>query len=68
MANKTLIVNCPSCQTEVQWNEDAPHRPFCSLRCKQIDFIDWANEEHSIPGDSGYDDLLSGDLESKNNG
>ncbi|MGI9287901.1 MAG: DNA gyrase inhibitor YacG [Pseudomonadales bacterium] len=63
MTSKVLIVQCPSCQAEVEWNNDAPHRPFCSLRCKQADFIGWANEEHTIPGDSSYDDLLSKELE-----
>lgn len=64
MTSKVLIVQCPSCQAEVEWSDDALHRPFCSLRCKQIDFIDWANEDRKIPGDSGYDDLLSGELDS----
>lgn len=63
MTKQPLIVNCPSCQAEVEWTEDTAHRPFCSLRCKRVDFIDWANEEHKIPGDSSYDDLLSEALE-----
>ncbi len=63
MENKPLVVQCPCCQADVEWTDDAPHRPFCSLRCKQLDFIGWANEEHTIAGDSSYDDLLSEELD-----
>jgi len=44
-------VNCPSCQEVVLWVESNEHRPFCSQRCKLIDFGEWANEKHSIPGE-----------------
>ena len=54
-----LTVNCPSCQRLVEWTEDSPHRPFCSLRCKQQDFCDWANEKHVVPGDPEEDDFFS---------
>jgi endogenous inhibitor of DNA gyrase (YacG/DUF329 family) len=36
----------------VPWTQDSPWRPFCSQRCKLIDFGDWASERHSIPGES----------------
>ena len=41
-------VKCPTCgnQTHYEGNE---HRPFCSERCKLIDFGAWANEEYSLP-------------------
>ena len=55
-------VQCPSCKTNVLWDEDNPYRPFCSESCKNKDFIGWANEEHMIGGNSVYDDLLSGDI------
>ena len=43
-----LLVKCPTCgrQAEYEGNE---HRPFCSERCKLIDFGSWANEEYSLP-------------------
>jgi len=28
--------------------EEFPYRPFCSRRCKDIDFGDWAMERHAI--------------------
>ena len=48
-------LNCPTCRKEIRWNKDFPHRPFCSERCKQIDFGDWANESHAIPGEAVMD-------------
>ncbi|MEQ8408981.1 MAG: DNA gyrase inhibitor YacG [Gammaproteobacteria bacterium] len=51
---KTKIVNCPTCNTEVAWLEKNTHRPFCSERCKLIDFGDWANERNTIVGDPLY--------------
>lgn len=53
-----LKVNCPNCQTEVEWSDDSSYRPFCSKRCKLIDFGDWASERHSIPGEAVFDEDL----------
>ncbi|MGM0525283.1 MAG: DNA gyrase inhibitor YacG [Pseudomonadota bacterium] len=47
----SITVSCPTCQTEVEWSEHSPNRPFCSERCKLIDLGEWANEEKSIPGE-----------------
>ena len=44
-------VDCPTCQTQVEWSEKSPFKPFCSERCKLIDLGEWANEEKSIPGE-----------------
>ncbi|MDX1491242.1 MAG: DNA gyrase inhibitor YacG [Pseudohongiellaceae bacterium] len=46
-----LKVNCPQCEEIVPWTEESKYRPFCSERCKLIDFGDWASERHSIPGE-----------------
>ena len=56
-------VNCPHCQTRVEWRVDNPYRPFCSERCKNKDFIAWANEEQVIAGDSSMSDIFSEDME-----
>lgn len=56
------MVTCPTCKTRIAWSRDNPHRPFCSERCRNADFVAWANEENSIAGNATYDDLLSGDL------
>lgn len=43
-----MIVKCPRCGTEVEY-EGNEFRPFCSERCKLIDFGAWADEEYSLP-------------------
>ncbi len=44
------LVNCPTCSAKVEWKEENQYRPFCSLRCKQIDLGAWAEEKYVIPG------------------
>lgn len=55
--------NCPKCETSLVWDNNNPHRPFCSEQCKNKDFIAWANEENTLPGDAEMDEVFSGDLE-----
>jgi uncharacterized protein len=43
------IVDCPTCGEKVEWTENSTYRPFCSLRCKQIDLGAWAEEKYAIP-------------------
>jgi endogenous inhibitor of DNA gyrase (YacG/DUF329 family) len=43
-------VACPRCGQRKVW-EGNPWRPFCSERCKLIDFGDWLDERHAIPGE-----------------
>ena len=43
------IVDCPNCGKKVEWVEANQFRPFCSLRCKQIDLGAWAEEKYVIP-------------------
>ncbi|MCH7817728.1 MAG: DNA gyrase inhibitor YacG [Proteobacteria bacterium] len=47
---RTKSVNCPSCRKQVAWIESNRYRPFCSKRCKLIDFGEWATERRRIPG------------------
>lgn len=42
------VVKCPTCKREVEWNGNE-FRPFCSERCKLIDFGDWADENFRLP-------------------
>ncbi len=62
---KTLSVNCPSCKKEVLMTDAFPNRPFCSERCKSVDFGDWATESHKIEGASAEEELWSKDLDSE---
>ena len=45
------IVKCPQCgkETEFTGNE---FRPFCSERCKLLDFGAWADEEFRLSSES----------------
>jgi len=43
-------LNCPTCKATVVWSDKFPFRPFCSQRCQQIDFGDWAQESFAIKG------------------
>ena len=57
-----MKVNCPTCQKEVQWGEQAPYRPFCSERCKLIDLGEWASGGHAIAGNHEENELMSEQL------
>ncbi len=52
------ILACPTCGNFVKWTPKNEHRPFCSDRCKLIDLGAWADEQHTIPGQQAYDDLM----------
>ena len=39
---------CPICSKAVVW-QDNPDRPFCSERCKLLDFGHWADEDYRVP-------------------
>ena len=56
------IVACPNCGKAAKWTTRNPFRPFCSERCKLIDFGDWADERHVIPG-SEADEFMGSELE-----
>ncbi len=45
-------VKCPTCGRLIEWSEASPYRPFCSERCKLIDFGAWLTEQRGIPGDT----------------
>ncbi|HEY9037002.1 MAG TPA: DNA gyrase inhibitor YacG [Pseudomonadales bacterium] len=40
---------CPQCGTECLISTENRFMPFCSRRCKDADFLHWANDEHRIP-------------------
>jgi endogenous inhibitor of DNA gyrase (YacG/DUF329 family) len=43
------IVTCPSCGGESVYAPENPYRPFCSERCKNVDFGAWATESYRVP-------------------
>jgi uncharacterized protein len=53
-------MKCPICHRPVTY-EGNPYRPFCSERCKLIDFGAWANEEYSVPAEEAPPSLEEGE-------
>lgn len=53
------VVKCPQCGTEKEYKGNE-FRPFCSERCKLIDFGAWADENYGIaaePAEMSDEDL-----------
>jgi endogenous inhibitor of DNA gyrase (YacG/DUF329 family) len=56
-------VRCPQCGKPVEWTPASKFRPFCSERCKTLDFGAWASETYRIPAveaDDETDDPAGG--------
>jgi endogenous inhibitor of DNA gyrase (YacG/DUF329 family) len=45
------LVKCPTCGREAEYTGNE-FRPFCSERCKLIDFGAWADEEFALPAET----------------
>lgn len=43
-----LLVKCPTCGNKAEY-EGNENRPFCSERCKLLDFGAWVDEEYALP-------------------
>ncbi|WP_165855416.1 DNA gyrase inhibitor YacG [Marinobacter sp. JSM 1782161] len=56
-----MLVTCPTCKTEAEWDTKNPYRPFCCERCKLIDLGAWANEDYRIPAEDARPDDLPDD-------
>jgi len=50
-----MRIRCPLCGRELEAPDDHPSRPFCSLRCKQIDLSNWFGEAYGVDA-SGIED------------
>ena len=57
-------MKCPICSKPTQF-KDNPARPFCSERCKLIDFGNWADENYCVPAEDAASsvDLADEDIE-----
>jgi endogenous inhibitor of DNA gyrase (YacG/DUF329 family) len=42
------MANCPRCEKQVNLTSKNLYRPFCSEKCKLIDFGSWASEDNKI--------------------
>jgi uncharacterized protein len=52
-------VVCPQCKGPAVYAPSNPFRPFCSERCKNIDFGAWANEDFRMPDNTAPEDQLT---------
>lgn len=59
--DKPRIVPCPGCGGDSVYAPSNPFRPFCSERCKSIDFGAWASENFRVPTEAPPDDQGFGD-------
>ncbi len=48
-------VACPTCKGSSRYAPDNPYRPFCSLRCREVDLGAWASEGFRLPADPADD-------------
>ena len=58
---KRRIVACPNCKGDSVYSPDNPFRPFCSDRCKNVDFGAWATESYRLEARPTPPDEESGD-------
>ena len=58
---KPRIVRCPACGGDSVYAPTNPFRPFCSERCRNLDFGAWASESFRVPDQTPPDDLPFGD-------
>ncbi|MBE7369675.1 DNA gyrase inhibitor YacG [Ramlibacter pallidus] len=58
---KPRIVRCPACGGDSVYAPTNAFRPFCSERCKNLDFGAWASESFRVPDETPPDDLPFGD-------
>ncbi len=54
------LVKCPQCGKEVEFSGNE-FRPFCSERCKLLDFGAWADGDYSLPAETA--DLADEDID-----
>jgi endogenous inhibitor of DNA gyrase (YacG/DUF329 family) len=47
--SKPRTIACPQCGAAVEWSPASRWRPFCSERCKMIDFGGWASGAYRVP-------------------
>lgn len=54
------VAKCPQCGKETQFSGNE-FRPFCSERCKILDFGAWVDGEYALPTESA--DLSDEDID-----
>jgi endogenous inhibitor of DNA gyrase (YacG/DUF329 family) len=62
MKSAEKCVTCPTCGGESVYAPSNPARPFCSERCKRIDFGAWAAQEFRVPLEAPPEDFPPSDV------
>ena len=50
------IVRCPACGADSIFAPSNPSRPFCSQRCRNMDFGAWASESFRVAAEPPQDE------------
>ena len=58
---KPRLVICPTCAGDSVYGTSNAFRPFCSKRCKNLDFGAWASEAFRVPTEAPPEDQVYGD-------
>lgn len=59
---KARSVRCPNCSGDSVYAASNAYRPFCSARCKGLDFGAWAGESFRLAADTEPDELTPPDV------
>lgn len=59
-ARPARIVVCPTCKGDSRYDSSNAFRPFCSERCKNMDFGAWADEGFRLAADPEPDEPAPG--------
>ena len=57
------LVTCPTCGGDSIYAPSNEFRPFCSVRCKNIDLGAWASETFRMGTQTPSEDLITDDLQ-----
>jgi endogenous inhibitor of DNA gyrase (YacG/DUF329 family) len=58
LASEEKIIKCPTCKEEFNYYSSA-FRPFCCMRCRQVDLGHWFNETYAVAAEPIKDPLLN---------
>lgn len=61
MSSPSRVVKCPACGGASVYGPDNPCRPFCCVRCKNMDLGAWASESFRVPAEAPPEDEPFGD-------
>jgi len=63
MSNISTMIKCPQCQKNHVYDTNNTFRPFCSERCKLMDFNEWASDGYAIASEENKLETMSNDID-----